>query len=314
MTVSAGTAHEGLEAADAVGFVTCVRDARDAAAARLLVESLRAFGGHLRESHVQVFADDPRGAVRAGLSGPLVDVAPLRVPPRLDPVPFAGVVVACAEAEERATAATLVWVDPRVLFCRPPSLLDLGGDADVGVRPVHVGNVGSPRAGSPDAYWRRLYEELGVADADAGDSVASFVDERELRPYYNSHVLAVRPALALLRRRREHFERLVADPAFLAGPCADEAHRVFLFQAVFAAVVTAAVGTARRRVLPPDYAYPYNLHAEVRAECRATALEELVCFAWEGRSLRPELVEDVRVGEPLRTWLAARVPETPAPA
>jgi hypothetical protein len=66
--------------------------------------------------------------------------------------------------------------------------------------------------------------------------------------------------------------------------------------------------------LPPDYAYPYNLHAEVRAECRATALEELVCFAWEGRSLRPELVEDVRVGEPLRTWLAARVPETPAPA
>ena len=169
---------------------------------------------------------------------------------------------------------------------------------------MHVTNVGSPCTMPPDAYWRRIYDEVGLVDTDL--TVESFVDGRDLRAYFNSHAVAVRPSLALFRRRREHVERLAADADFLAGAGASPARRLFLFQAVFAALVAASVDRGRILVLPPTYCYPYNLHADVPPTRRAAALDDLVCCAWEGRRLAPEMVGDIEIREPLRAWLAAR--------
>lgn len=296
------------QAESRVAYVTCVEGPRDAAAARLLVESLRRFGGGVGGGPLLLFARGAAEDFAPDLAGPLVQVVPLRVPPPLLTLPFGGAVVACAEAEERTSAATLVWVDPRVLFCRPPLLFDLGEAADVAARPVHISNVGSARSAPPDAYWRRIYDAVGLSDTDL--VVESFVDRRRVRAYFNSHAVAVRPGKALFRGRRELVSRLADDEAFLAGPCGDPPHRLFLFQAAFSALVAAAVDPARVRVLPSSYAYPYNLHADVPAERRAPVLDDLVCFAWEGRSLSPKLIEDVAIREPMRSWLAARVPST----
>ena len=283
-------------------FVTCVEDEADAAAAHLLVESLRAFGGAPGAGPVLVFST--ARAAAAAVSSRDAEVVSLRTPASLRALPFGGVVAACAEAETRTPASSLVWVDPRVLVVRPPALLDLGDEADVAVRPVHVRNVGSPRDDPLDGYWRRVYDAVGLDDT--GLTVESFVDGRRLRAYFNSHVVAVRPGLGLFRRRLEVVERLAADTAFMGGPYAESVRRVFLFQAVFAALVAATVAPGRIRILPADYAYPYNLHAEVAPDRRPAALDDLVCFAYEGRSLDPDAMGDVAVGEPLRGWLAAR--------
>ena len=62
----------------------------------------------------------------------------------------------------------------------------------------------------------------------------------------------------------------------------------------------------RIRFLPAEYSYPYNLQQRVPEQRRAKVLNHLVCIACEERSLDPEVVEDILIEEPLRSWLAER--------
>lgn len=285
---------------------TFVGDARDAAAARLLVASLRAFGGDLGTQSFTVFAAVSAAGACRGLADATTDVVPLSLPKGLAGVPFGGLAAACARAEEVAGDAELVWLDPSCLVVRPPELFVLGDGADVAVRPVHLCNVGSLRASPPDAYWRRIFGSVGVDDVEM--TVESFVDGCRLRAYFNSHGVAVRRSLGLFARRLDLLRLLVADRRFQEGPCAGALHRTFLFQAVFSALVAGTVDGDRVRVLPPAYNYPYNLHDRVPPEKRPPALDDLVCLTYEGRSLRPADVTDVAIREPLRSWLATRAP------
>jgi hypothetical protein len=198
---------------------------------------------------------------------------------------------------------TLVWIDPGCLVVNPPTLYELGADFEAAFRPVHIQNVGL-RVDQPlDAFWQGIYAELGITDVFA--TVQSFVDQRVLRAYYNSHAFAVNPALGILGRWLEHFQRLVGDAAFQRVACQDEPHQIFLFQALLSALITKEVNPTRLRILPPEYNYPFNLQERVPPEHRARALNDTVTFAYEDRSLNPAKITDIVVEEPLRSWLAA---------
>jgi hypothetical protein len=284
----------------------------------LLVESLRAYGGRLRDCPVWVLyvhepPPDPEGwRARAG-----VRVVPLAIE-RGAGYWFSAKVQAAARAEELACASTpaqagpevrsLVWLAPESLIVQPPLLFDLGTEDTpyaAALRTVHHSNVGSP-AGQPlDAYWAAVYRLVGLDEAPY--TTRSYVDDQELRPYWNTHCYAVDPARGLLRAWREGFLAMVADAAFQAGPCRDVAHQVFLHQAVLCALLARELAEEEIRALPPEYSYPLHMHAQlpcahdehVRGAQRARALNDLVCAVYED-----ELpLEGMAVQEPLRAWL-----------
>jgi hypothetical protein len=135
-------------------FITAVCDSEDKAAARLLVQSLRNFGGTYSRVPFWLFDFDEevnttnwealgveryRGELTRHLKGHL----------------FSEKVTACAEAEVMTSEHThsLVWVDPCCLVTRPPALFDLDDAADAAFRPVHIQNVGLLRDGSINPYW-----------------------------------------------------------------------------------------------------------------------------------------------------------------
>ena len=62
------------------------------------------------------------------------------------------------------------------------------------------------------------------------------------------------------------------------------------------------------RIAPPTYNYPYNLQSQVPDDRRAAALNDLVCFTFEGRTLQPDAVTDTAIHPPLRSWLKVRFP------
>jgi len=80
-------------------------------------------------------------------------------------------------------------------------------------------------------------------------------------------------------------------------------HRIFLHQAIFSALIAAAVPLERLRILPPEYNYPYNLHASLLPEQRVRAFNDLVTFTYENRTIDPAGLADIAVDEPLRSWL-----------
>jgi hypothetical protein len=290
-------------------FITKVRTPAGKAAARLLIESIQAFGGVMSSYAIWVFATDPQNEPCSDLACSQVKVFPLSVPEAVKNYPFGEKVFACAHAEALASAAvnSLIWLDLNYLIVQPPKLFDLGTEFDAALRPVHIRNVGLPPSEPLDAFWKGIYAALGIDNVQS--TIHSFIDQQCLRAYFNSHGLAVRPGKGLFQRWYEHFERLVCDREFQAAVCQDERHQIFLFQALFSALVASSVEPQRLRILPAVYNYPYNLQGRVPADRRAAALNDLVCFTFEGRSIHPNTVTDIKIREPLRVWLAERVAE-----
>jgi len=290
-------------------FITKVCTTAEKAAARLLIESIQTFGGEMSDCAVWIFATDPLNESCSDLAGPQVQVFPLSVPEAVKQYFFGDKVFACARAEALAPAETrsLIWLDLNCLVVQPPVFFDLGDDFDAALRPVHIRNIGLPPSEPLDVFWKGVYAAIGVDDISS--TVDSFVDRQVLRAYFNSHGLAVNPARGLFQKWYDHFEQLVSNQAFQSTACRDIPHRIFLFQAIFSALAASSLDAQRIRILPPTYNYPYNLHKQVPEERRAAALNDLVCFTFEGRTIHPKTVSDIQIREPLRSWLKKKVME-----
>jgi len=287
-----------------VRFVTLVRSPHERWCARMLIDSIRSFGGVFNRCPVWLFDMDGQDQSGQPFMDPDVKVLSLRVPENVRHFFFADKVFACSRAEAMAVSAvqSLIWIDPACLVINPPLLYELGSTFDAAVRPVHIQNVGLLPDEPLDGFWRGIFEVVGVEDIQT--SVETFVDEQRIRSYFNSHAFAMKPSRGLLRRWFECFETLVGDEDYQMEACQDERHQIFLHQAIWSALLVAEVDSQQIRELPPDYNYPYNLHPSVPLRKRAKALNDLVTVAYERRSLNPGLMDDIDVHEPLRSWLS----------
>lgn len=285
-------------------FATWVHSGEQIGALRLLIASIREYGGAVSSSPIFVMElaegvvpDDVRFANGVSVHG-------VEIGDDLNGVWYGAKVAACAAAEALAAGQTrsLVLLIPQCLIVQPPELLVLDDEHDVAVRPVHISNVGSRADAPPDGFWSGVYEAVGIDDVDL--VVESFIDSIALRAYFNSAVFAVDPSLGLMAEWRDRFAAIAQDEAYMAEQCSDDLHRVFLHQAVLCAVLPSRLSASRIRILPPEYSYPYNLHVDVPPGRRATTMNELVLPIYEERSVDPSVVDDIGLDEPLRTWLA----------
>lgn len=292
-------------------IATWVASPKEREYARLLIESLHAFGGKLRHCPIWLFEADPQRVPCAALAS-LGNVQRhlLAVPDALKRYILADKVCACAQAEALAEPdiRSLIWFNPDCFVIQPPDLLDLapiagGPSPDIAIRPVHGRNIGLLASEPVDRFWAKIYATVGVDDVQT--TVESFVDKQQIRAYFNTHTIAVNPALGLYCRWLDDFTTLVEDTAYQEAACGDIAHQIFLHQAILSALIVTQVPPERMRLLPPEYSYPYNMQHLVPPERRATVLNDLVCIANEERPMHPDAVEDIAVHEPLRSWLAA---------
>jgi hypothetical protein len=221
--------------------------------------------------------------------------------------PFAEKVAACALAEELAgpEVRSLVWLSQDCLIVNPPILFDLRSatgvvPADAAFRPVHHRNVGSPAHEPMDAFWRGVYQAVGIGETPY--KVESFADGQDLRPNFNTHCFAWNPATGLGRSWWAHFGAMASDQDFQAGPCWDELHQIFLHQAILSTLVPKMLDWDRVRLLPPEYNYPLNLLTEMPPDRRAPTLNSLVNAVYEDAFPR----SGIEVREPLRSWLKDR--------
>jgi hypothetical protein len=289
---------------DETCFVLMFRTEAGERLARIVVDSLRAFGGPLSHSPVWALLLDPARAPGALAGAAGVERIPLALPEAYRGYPFADKVAACARAEELAgpEVRSLVWLSLDSLIVSPPLLFDLGPAMDAAFRPVHLRNVGSP-AGEPlDDFWAGVYRALDVDDLPY--TVESFLEGQPLRPYLNSHCFAFNPARGLGRAWWEAFQVMANDQAFQAGPCHDDLRRIFLHQAILSTLVASLLAWERVRLLPPEYNYPLHLLDDMSPALRAPTLNSLVTAVYEDAF--PWSAIDVQ--EPLRTWLRARLP------
>lgn len=289
-------------------FVTAVLTPAQRSSVRLLVDSLRTFGGPLRECPVWILEMRPQAAPCGDLAGPGVDVVRLELPETLPRYYFTYKVYAWSQVEGWAdpSVQSLVWLNPECLVVRPPMHFELIPPLVAAFRPVHHRNVGLPTGDALDPFWQGVYRAVDMDDA--GYAVETFVEGQMLRPYYNTHLFALMPGQGIGRAWLEVFATLVQDEAYQAAACADELHKVFLHQAVLSALLAKQIGPDRIRVLPPEYSYPLHLHDRVPPARQPDSLNRLICPVYEQNLPYPDMLGGLAAEEPLSTWLMERVP------
>jgi hypothetical protein len=292
-------------------FAVLTRDRADMDSAKLLVRTLRTFGGSLAECDVLfVVSAMDDGVVDRNDLPDGIELIGMDIDPLVASYPFGPKVAACAIAELHAAerASSLVWMAPQCLIIRPPEALALDGPERAAFRAVHIRNIG-PTAGAPlDAYWSSVYRLVGGVPPTR--TVRSLVDQAELSPYYNSHLFAIDPRLKLLSDWYSLFRRAVSDERFQRTACRDELHRIFLHQAVLSALVATRVSCERLHELPPGYSYPLHFHAKVPPRHRAASLEECVVPVYEGAYVHPDTLGGLPPGPRMGSWLKEHAPST----
>jgi len=287
-----------------LAFVIAVTDASDVISARLLISSIRAFAGDLKNQPILVYSNLDEGPdIADGDGAQLFQAEPAEV---YLGYPLGAKVFFCSKAEQELAGrvSTMVYLDPCALILHPPWLFETGQHVDACIRPVHLKNVGQSSGQALSAYWRWVYDLVGNGFPDF--RVTSFVDGCLLFPYYNTHCFSVKPELGLCQHWADLFAAAVKDISFQQELCADFPHRLFLHQVIFSCLLAARLGEERIRVLPPDYSYPYHVQEQVPPGIRSASLNNLTHVVYEECNMNPSQMRDIEVDESLKTWLSER--------
>ncbi len=290
-----------------LAFLIRVAAGNLAAQSELFVESLRAWGGGLREAPVYAFTSPDDAPPRATVDR-LADLGATHVEldltgRRRDP-PVLNKVYVCAWAERELDEATLVFSDTdTVVLAEPRELAD--GDWLAASKPV-----GSSRAGGSkgpgkrnERYWQRMYRALGVRSEPW---VTSVVDRKRIRAYWNTGLVAARRDAGLFGAWEEALERLYAADLVFRKP-------VLMEQLAWSGV-TADI---HERVwqLPDAYNYPLPKRRFLPEEMQRLDLDDLVHVHLHKWAHLPGFLEEVLPpldpdGERYR-WLDERLPLEP---
>jgi hypothetical protein len=280
----------------------------------VLVESLRTFGGELRNAPVWVYLPDNHSKVEKSIgTKPVPAGVTLKrssTPPDARRFWFSGKVFAAALAESDAVGRyqLLVWLDPDVIFVKEPGDFLLPDSISLGYRPVMHKLIGSRYSEPPDEFWARVYDKLGVSTASIFP-VRTPVDRETIRAYFNAGLLVVRPEMGVLRKWPECFAILYTDTVFVDWCKHDQKRAIFLHQVALAGDILSTLRKADMIELPATYNYSLFLRDKYPASLRPASLDDVVLFRHEFIFSTPAGPEQVKDSSNIYRWVKERVPK-----
>lgn len=281
--------------------------------ALLLVESIRAFAGSLNRAPIWFFTPEHGERLSKAASERLDALGVILISFEVDPeagrFPFTSEAIAAAIAESRACgrADLLAWLNSNTIVLKEPGDLILREGKSLGYRPVHHINIGSRYDEPLDPFWKEIY---GLCEVPEGRvfPMRTHVDGLTIRPYFNAGFHVTRPEGKLLRAWRDAYLRVYREPVLQEFYRRNGRYRIFVHQAVFSGVILSNLARDEIQELPPAYNYPLHLHGEDVTDHRPSGMEELVTVRHEGFYEDPDWARKMPAEEPLKRWIAERLP------
>jgi hypothetical protein len=256
-------------------FFTTLLGVRDVFAVKLLVKSLREFGGHFRDAHVYIYSSlslkDLGFEWDEGTT-----ILPIALDEPLRSYPFAYKVFAASKivADIKYLPQRIIWLDPSAILLKVPELFNPEDAFDIALRPVHVRNVGASINQKIDGYWEKIYDEVEL-DYSKLRPVRTYVDQEEILPYFNCGMYSIKGENELLNSWWRSFRRLAEDRHFQDCICTSFQQRLFLHQSIFSALVCKVIPYEKVFILPREYGYPLHFHARLLSEKRHVGMDEV---------------------------------------
>jgi hypothetical protein len=223
-------------------FTTFVESKEEFLPLKVMVESLRTFGGRSKDAPVWIYTTDK---LIASESEALAELASFNVEVRTSQAPqdatwffLARKVFAAAQAEADAEgkAAILARLDTDTIIIQEPDEYLLPESKSLGYRPVFHRNINPLYTEPLDAYWTRAYQIMGIQQSTVFPMVTP-ADGDTIRPYFQAGCVVVRPERDILRKWAEMLTILSQDSVIKALSELDQRKRIFTFQVALTGAV-----------------------------------------------------------------------------
>ena len=259
-----------------LAFVICTEPGRLEKQSQILAESIRTFGGKLKNTPIYSFhprqgapvADDTLKQF-AALE---VDHQQVVLNVKYHDYYLANKPYVCAYAEENIDAEILVFLDSDKCFFAEPTEFLLPSNYNIGLRVEYGRGIGS--TGSQDIqddYWQKLYQIVGVKQERF---VTTPIGNKKIRAYWNSGMVAVRKSAGIFQTWKHNFEQVME-----AGVMPKQGNYM-LEQSSLSATVCALEEEVF--TFSPAYSYPLPLHNRLSPEFQLASFDQLVSIHYFG--------------------------------
>ena len=243
---------------DKIEIVICTEKGYLESMSKLLVASLREFGGDFKDT--PIFSYQPRKEFKISqetidfFEKNNVEYVDLELNKEFSHYPFANKILASAHREQHTNAEILIFLDSDVFFFNEPKEFADFGDADLILRPVDIKNIGAENLDDKNAiYWKKLYNLLGVKTRR---KVSTTVTNVSIWEYYQGGHVATLKKNDFCRTWHENFIKV------MAAEIMPDQGISFVEQSVLAATVSQMELNVKK--FAKEYNYPLHMENEIK--------------------------------------------------
>jgi hypothetical protein len=256
-----------------IAFILCTEGGALEPESLLMVESFRKYTGKFKDAPLYSFQVREKNDVSAETIAKLtafgVDHQKVVLNTKYPDYPLANKPLLCAYAEQHVDADIIVFLDSDLVFFSEPTEFLLPPEYDIGIRPEHHQTIGSVGSSDPnEAYWLRLYHIAGVTDIDR--FVTTTVDQKKVRAFWNSGVVAFRRSTGICAAWQRTIEQLVEVGTNITT------ENWYYEQSALSATICAT--TAKVFNFSPGYNYPVHSHNAMPVAEQLGSMEDIVCI------------------------------------
>jgi hypothetical protein len=255
-----------------IAFIMCTEGGQLEQESLLMVESFRKFTGSLKDSPIYSFQIREKNDVSPETIRKLesfgVKHQKVVLNTQYPDYPLANKPLLCAYAEDAIDAEILVFLDSDLVFFSEPKEFLLPPDYDIGIRPEHHKMIGSEGIEDDhDPYWQRLYLMANVQEQDV--FVTTTVDQKKIRAFWNSGVVAVRRSSGIFKAWKITLEKLLQEGEKI------NQENFYYEQSSLSATICAM--TRRIWNFSPGYNYPIHSHNQMPETEQVERCDAIVC-------------------------------------
>lgn len=256
-----------------IAFIMCTEGGQIEQESLLMVESFRKYTGQFKTASIYSFhvreQNNPSPKAIAKLQSFGVNHQKIILNTKYPNYPLANKPIICAYAEQAIDAEILLFLDSDLVFFSEPKEFFLPPGYDVGIRPEHHKMIGSEGASDPnDEYWQYLYTLAGVRDDNR--FVTTTVDQKRIRAFWNSGLVAVRRNAGIFTAWKQTVEKLLEE-----GTTVNQ-QNFYYEQSALSATICAKANDVW--CFSSGYNYPIHSHNQMSEEQRRSSFDEIVCI------------------------------------
>ncbi|MCP4582759.1 MAG: hypothetical protein GY839_14205 [candidate division Zixibacteria bacterium] len=303
-----------LPSKDKIVFATFVESAEQIDHIRYLAESIRKFGGQVKDAPIWLYVGDYAAIdideIKQTFEPLGVEIYTSGAPEGALWFYYAGKTFAAGVAEKMAEglAEILVWLDDDTIFLQEPSDFLLAPEISFAYRPVMHNRSGTLYGKKPTPFWGRIYDKL-VIKSESLFEMTTPADNQKINAYFNAGLIAVRPEKGILRKWGEDFTVLYQDKV-LADMCkADLNMRIFLHQTALVGAVLNTLGRDDMIELGDDYNYPLFFQQMFGADREFGSIDNVTSLRYDIYFRDPDPQWDQKIKGPKEKvdWIKARL-------